>query len=82
MSLPALSAVLRNLRNDGEHALAGRIEREADRWQCPTCTFRSNPGFEFAGPPPATEDEPIAVFHCPFCSPERVRVDDGPEDPS
>jgi predicted RNA-binding Zn-ribbon protein involved in translation (DUF1610 family) len=82
MSLPALSAVLRNLRNDGDYTLAARIEREAEQWRCEKCGFRTNPGFEFAEPAPATEGDPLAVFHCPFCSSERIRVDEGPEDPS
>jgi rubredoxin len=82
MSLPAVSAVLRNLRNDGDHKLADRIENEVSRWRCKTCGWVSNPGFEFSDPPPTTEDDPVAVFHCPFCSSEKVRVDNGPEDPS
>lgn len=74
MSVPTLATVLRNLRNDGEFDLADRIQKEAEGFRCESCGFRSNPGFSFA------EGEGEAfLFHCPFCSPEKVRQND--EDP-
>jgi len=78
MSVPSTNTILINLRADGNHELADRIQREAQAYRCPECGVPTqNPGIALGDDDPAISGEWAGrlIFYCPFCSGENVRPD-------